>query len=199
MGASRACIKGNVAVVSLVGFALGIPPPQCLVCVEGIPQIFGIIHSRLRGERLAYIVRGLEAAPHLCTCRCKYGTSSDYRLPWFVTQSSTGGKSKGDIVKSPITKFFSPKGAADASGKGGGSGTARSGGTTPSSSKKRKAAGKDAAGTPTTASSKLPGASAGFVAFCRANRARVRALEGCSLLHPHDGFEALSVQCGFRI
>lgn len=79
------------------------------------------------------------------------GVSCSPSLPaWF--QSSTGSVKGKNSAKNDITTFFSPKSNA-------GGGQANGGGS--SSNKKRKAG------------SKSPGASNGFVSFCRANRTRV--------------------------
>ncbi len=80
---------------------------------------------------------------------------------FFRFQSPNTGKAK-NAAKSPITKFFPSKTEAEATANGTGGG-----GSSSTPSKKRKAAG-GGAGTP-----KSPGASGGFVSFCRANRARV--------------------------
>lgn len=77
--------------------------------------------------------------------------------PCFFLQSSSSSKGKGES-KSPITKFFAVKGTAAANGGAGSS--------SPSSSKKRKLSKSSHEGGGASAS-------AGFVAFCRANRSRV--------------------------
>lgn len=73
--------------------------------------------------------------------------------PAVCFQSSTGSDKAKRAAKSDITTFFSPKSTAERVASGGGSSS------TPS--KKRKAG------------TKSPGASTGFVSFCRANRTRV--------------------------
>lgn len=69
-------------------------------------------------------------------------------------QSSTGSDKGKSGTKNDITTFFSPKSNA-------GRGVTNGGGSGSTPSKKRKAG------------SKSPGASNGFVSFCRANRSRV--------------------------